>query len=294
MIVVTLSECPSALRGDLSKWLQEISVGVYVGNVNPRVRLEIWKRICSNIKSGRATMAFSSNNEQHMDFFVHNTGWDPVDFDGLKLIMRPSATRLQSEEKLLSGFSNIAKIRKGRQSSRISSKKNSILEEYVVIDIETTGLSLVENEIIEIAAILVCNKEIECKFQSLVKCESKISSSIQELTGITNELLNEDGRELASVLVEFLKFVDNYTVVSHNAEFDYSFIRRACNQFNLPVFSNKCIDTLSLSRRRIEDVRNYKLKTLIEYFGIETNTAHRSLADCLATHQLYEKLNEIE
>jgi CRISPR-associated endoribonuclease Cas2 subtype I-E len=65
----------SRLRGDLSKWLQEINTGVYVGNVNSRVRDAIWNRVCENLKTGRATMVFSTNNEQKMDFRVHNTLW---------------------------------------------------------------------------------------------------------------------------------------------------------------------------------------------------------------------------
>ena len=58
MVVVTLTDCPPKLRGDLTKWLLEINTGVYVGKINARVREELWKRICDNIKSGRATMSF--------------------------------------------------------------------------------------------------------------------------------------------------------------------------------------------------------------------------------------------
>lgn len=58
MIVVVLEKCPLALRGDLTKWLQEISLGVYVGRVSARVRDELWNRICKECKTGRATMVF--------------------------------------------------------------------------------------------------------------------------------------------------------------------------------------------------------------------------------------------
>lgn len=91
MIVVSLTDCPPKVRGDLSKWLLEINTGVYVGNVNARVREELWKRICENIKDGQATMVYSTNGEQKLDFLVHNTSWVPVDFDGIKLIRKPSA-----------------------------------------------------------------------------------------------------------------------------------------------------------------------------------------------------------
>lgn len=80
MIVVTVTDCPPRLRGDLSKWLLEINTSVYVGQLNPRVREELWKRICKHLPRGRATMVYSANNEQRMSFHVHNTTWQPADF----------------------------------------------------------------------------------------------------------------------------------------------------------------------------------------------------------------------
>ena len=90
MIVVSLTNCPPRLRGDLTKWLIELNAGVYVGNVSARVRDELWQRICEHVKDGRATMVFSAHNEQGMDFRVHNTTWIPKDFDGIKLMLRPT------------------------------------------------------------------------------------------------------------------------------------------------------------------------------------------------------------
>jgi DNA polymerase III epsilon subunit-like protein len=68
----------------------------------------------------------------------------------------------------------------------------------------------------------------------------------------------------------------------------------ACQNLNLPLLSNRSIDTLSLARRLLDDVRDFKLQTLVEYFNIETDTKHRSLADCISTHMVYEKLIEIQ
>ena len=73
MTIIVLTDCPPRLRGDLTKWLMEINTGVYVGNLNPRVRDALWERVCDHVKSGRATMVYRANNEQHMQFRVHNT-----------------------------------------------------------------------------------------------------------------------------------------------------------------------------------------------------------------------------
>ena len=93
MIVICVSDAPPSLRGDLSKWLIEINVGVYVGRVSARVREELWKRVVKSVKAGRATMVYRAQNEQGMEFRVHNSEWQPIDFDGLKLMLHPSQRR---------------------------------------------------------------------------------------------------------------------------------------------------------------------------------------------------------
>lgn len=293
MIVITLTACPPALHGDLTKWLQEINTGVYVGQVSARVRDELWNRVKKNAKNGRATMVFSAQNEQRLDFRVHNTIWEPIDFDGLKLVLRPSPARVQKLSELRLGFSNASRMRKAKQMARRRSVK-ARPQTYLVLDIETTGLSVVEDEIIEIGAIVVNGGIIEKEFQSLVKISKKIPPSIESLTGITNQLIDKNGRELSEVLPEFLEFASDLLVVSHNVEFDYGFLRAACKRFDLLLFSNQCIDTLVLARRLVDDVKNYKLTTLLDYFEIEVKGSHRSIEDCLTTKQLYEKLIEFE
>ena len=97
MVVVTLTDCPPKLRGDLTKWLMEINTGVYVGKVSARIREMLWTRICEHLSQGRATMVYSTNNEQGMEFCVHNSSWKPVDFDGLQLVMRPEQARRETK-----------------------------------------------------------------------------------------------------------------------------------------------------------------------------------------------------
>ena len=293
MIVITLTDCPPALRGDLTKWLQEISTGVYVGQVSARVRDEIWKRVRESAKSGRATMVFSTNNEQRMDFRVHNTGWQPIDFDGLKLMLRPSPSRVKELDELKTGFSKAARMHKARHRSSPKNGSKPLPERYIVVDVETTGLSAVEHEIIEIGSMIVNGRKIEAKFHALVKAKVSIPPAIEALTGISDEILGREGRELTEVLPEFLLFAGDLPLVSHNANFDYGFLRSACEHCDLPLFSNQCVDTLAIARRLVDDVKNYKLATLMEHFGIKANGIHRSSEDCLSTKQLYEKLIEL-
>lgn len=292
MIVITLTDCPPALRGDLTKWLQEINTGVYVGKVSARVREHIWKRVKENAKSGKATMVFTAHNEQGMDFRVHNTNWDPIDFDGIKLMLRPSPARARKFNEMRMGFSNAARMRKAKQMSRIKHNKQ-LPEKYIALDVETTGLSSERHKIIEIGAIKVNENQIEASFHMFVKPKKKIPQDIANLTGLSDEILQREGKELSDILPELLLFVGDLPIVSHNVDFDYGFLRVACENCGLPLFSNHCIDTLALARRLVENVQNYKLETLLNYFGIEVGLKHRSMEDCYYTKQLYEKLIEI-
>ena len=118
MIVVTLSNCPHALRGDLTKWLLEITPGTYVGQVSSRIRDNLWNRICEQIKNGKATMVYSTRNEQHLDFRVHGSDWEPIDFDGIKLVLRPSPARIKKLGKMRLGYSKASKYRKAKKMGR--------------------------------------------------------------------------------------------------------------------------------------------------------------------------------
>lgn len=89
MIVLVLTACPPGLRGFLTRWLMEISAGVFVGKVNARVREKLWERVVEMIGSGRAILVRSIRSEQGLEVRVHGHHWEPIDIDGLTLMVRP-------------------------------------------------------------------------------------------------------------------------------------------------------------------------------------------------------------
>ena len=113
MIVVVLSACPVGLRGDLTRWLLEISAGVFVGKVSARVREHLWNRITVTCSDGRALMVYSADNEYRLDFKVHNYPWEPVDFEGVKLMVRPSTPK--EKLGLRKGWSKASRYRRASQ-----------------------------------------------------------------------------------------------------------------------------------------------------------------------------------
>lgn len=118
MVVVVLAVVPERLRGHLTRWLLEISPGVYVGKVSARVRDLLWEQILENCKNGRAIMAYSTNNEQGLAFRTHGQEWQPVDYEGLTLIMRPNTTHTQKNnaqhagQSHRTGWSKASKLRR--------------------------------------------------------------------------------------------------------------------------------------------------------------------------------------
>lgn len=288
MVVIVLEKCPLALRGDLTKWLQEISLGVYVGRVSARVRDELWKRVCAECKSGRATMVYSARNEQHLCFRVHNTTWEPIDFDGVKLMMHPSPARTKALGKKRVGWSNASARSKARR--RGGSALLSEPDEYVVLDVETTGLDLERDEIIEIAAIRVAQGEEQSRFHVLVRPSGHLPKKIVELTGITDDLLEAQGIDAETAMGSFVSYVGDCVVVAHNAAFDCGFVQAMCEECDLDDFDNECVDTVALAKKKMPGAPNYRLRTLLELLDLDNRRPHRAESDCEATLALYRKL----
>lgn len=295
MLVLCLSNCPPALRGDLTRWLQEIDVGVYAGHVSARIREELWARVVSNAKSGRATMVFSARNEQHMEFRVHNTEWTPIDFDGLQLMLRPHAKQAHASDLPgnTKGYAKAAAVRNAKKYSRREKKPDYRLDSYIVMDMETTGLSVLNDRIIEVGAVKVSDGEITDRFAKFVRYDGTIPQKVQELTGISDEMLVENGEEEKEVLRDLLAFFADLPIVMHNAAFDFNFLRQACRRCGLRVPTNSVTDTLALAKRSIDYIDNFSLSTIAAYFDIEPTGVHRSLDDCITTKHVYEKLIEL-
>ena len=180
---------------------------------------------------------------------------------------------------------NKKREKKGRHSC-------SIIQDYTVIDLETTGLMADNCEIIEVAALRVRNGEAVCFFESLVKPKNPINAFIEALTGITNEMV-ENAPSAEEVIPKYLKFIGNDIVVGHNiASFDTCLIYDySMNILNKP-FVNNMVDTLHFSRRCKIETENYRLQTIAEYLEIPY-IPHRALNDCVANYRCYEKLKPL-
>jgi len=172
-------------------------------------------------------------------------------------------------------------------------KGNSLVEDiddYTVLDIETTSLDSYRGEILEISAIKVRNKKEVDYFSELIKTNNEIGYFTTRLTGITNEMVEQDGKDLIYVLQEFQKFLGNDIIIGHNVNFDIDFIYDSMENNLNEYLSNNYIDTLRLSRKVLPQLKHHKLDNLIDYFELEKRDEHRALNDCILTNQVYINL----
>lgn len=175
-------------------------------------------------------------------------------------------------------------------------KGNSLLDlkdDYVLVDIETTGFSPKFNDIIEIGAIKVQSNKIIDRFQSLISIPYDLDPFITNLTGITNEMLKNEGHDIKSVLSDFANFIGNDVLIAHNANFDINFLYDKCLIYNDYYLRNDFIDTMRLSKRLCPNLPNHKLATLAQYFNVDYSNAHRGLNDVLITFDVYNKLKHL-
>lgn len=161
--------------------------------------------------------------------------------------------------------------------------EDPLYNEYVVLDLETTGLHREYDKIIEIGALKITNGEVYEQFHSFINPGLKIPARITEINGITDAMV-KDAPSKEEVLPIFLKFISDLPLVAHNASFDIGFIEAQ----GKVVLKNKIVDTLTLCRRYYKDYANHRLSTVCQNLCINAGTYHRALNDCWATAQVYE------
>lgn len=179
----------------------------------------------------------------------------------------------------------LKKIREFKGNSLIALDKD-----YVVFDIETTGLDPKYDEIIEISGVKVKDDKIIDSFSYLVKPTNPISPFITELTGISNEMV-ASSPSIDEVLPKFMDFIEDDILIGHNVNFDINFVYDTLESINYPKkLSNNFIDTMRLGRYLLKNLTHHRLMDLAKVYNISYEGAHRSLTDSKITYEVYLKL----
>ncbi len=162
--------------------------------------------------------------------------------------------------------------------------------EFVIFDIETTGLSSLHDKITEIGAVLMQDGEVKSRFSTFVDPQRHIPENITALTNITDEMVSGAPKDYEAVK-SFLDWAGNRLLIAHNANFDTSFIRRVADE-NGFEFSNPYLDTVALSRFINPELSNHRLETLAEYFTLGDFGHHRADADAEMLGLIFSRMCE--
>ena len=166
------------------------------------------------------------------------------------------------------------------------------MDDYTVVDIETTGLDRRYHKILEISALKVRDRKVVDEFSEIINPHEPIPSFIRNLTGITNEMAR-DGMELKDVLRKFKEFLKDDVIVGHNVNFDVNFLYDNFKIVLKEELTNNFVDTLRISRKLLPELKTHRLDDLTDYFVIEMRDKHRALNDCVLTNKVYLHLCEI-
>lgn len=220
-------------------------------------------------------------------FFPRNIAKCTVDYSSINV----KSDFLKEEEEYLRVFPQ--SIETGIQSSLLAVEPNPVLlnNEYVVFDVETTGLEPTKDEIIELSAVKIIKGEICESFSVLINPEYDLPPKIVEITGITDEML-KGCYTIGEVIGDFYKFTRGAVLVAHNAPFDMGFLTIAGRK-NKYDFDNDYLDTLAMARQSLK-LRHNDLTSVCNHLKITFTGAHRALNDALATAKVFIELMNMQ
>ena len=163
-----------------------------------------------------------------------------------------------------------------------------MISDYIAIDLETTGIRLSKDKIIEVGLLKVKDSHIIDTFSCVINPDMQVDDKILELTKISeNEL--ENAKRIYEVINHIVDFCEDYVLLGHNTIFDYSFVKKEANRAGLE-FEKRGIDTYKLCKKVLPENVRKNLTEACGYFGIERKNSHRAFSDAYYTHVLFQEI----
>ena len=262
--VITLKNAPKSLRGDLTKWMQEIATGVYVGNFNSKVRDKLWDRVVESVSGGEATMSYAYRNEIGYSFCTINANKEVVDIDGIPLILRPNdSTTLCDETKF--GFSNAAMSRKAKKfSSKLNAENlKQYTSNYIVAFIGTDLYEDAENEIRVYLLKYLYGKEYIFNM-TLFKVDGKYMVDKLEYGGFE---YNE--KSFSDVIYILNEFVQEMPIVVYDSIDKVEIIASVLKEKGYNLYRNKVYELIKFVKKENKYFNDYSLENVLNEYGIE-------------------------
>ena len=163
-----------------------------------------------------------------------------------------------------------------------------IISDYIAIDLETTGIRLSKDKIIEVGLLKVKDSHIIDTFSCVINPDIQVDDKILKLTKISEKELR-NAKRIHEVINHIVDFCEDYVLLGHNTIFDYSFVKREANRAGLE-FEKRGIDTYKLCKKILPENVRKNLTDACGYFGIERKNSHRAFSDAFYTHVLFQEI----
>ena len=173
----------------------------------------------------------------------------------------------------------------------VNAKDQTLMDDYVVFDLETTGFSPVHDEIIEIGAVKVQSEKVTDHYSVFVNPGRPVPPHITELTSIDDSMV-ADAPGIETILPEFLEFCEGCSLVAHNADFDVSFIEEKAEKLGYSC-DFTVLDTVQMARLLLTDLNRFKLNTVCKHLGIKQEHHHRAVDDARVTAEVFLRFVEM-
>lgn len=160
---------------------------------------------------------------------------------------------------------------------------------FVALDVETTGTNSLKDKITEIGALKIHGGAITDIFETLINPGRYIPYDITNLTGITNEMVN-NSPDIEQVTPSFLEFICDSVLIAHNAPFDIRFINAEMQAMGRDKLNNEVLCTYKLSRRFFPGMKTYSLKSMTKVLELINEKPHRAGSDAAACAQIFLNL----
>lgn len=257
--VITLKNVPKSLRGDLTKWMQEIATGVYVGNFNTKVREKLWNRVVENVDGGEATMSFAYRNEIGYNYCTINAEREVVDLDGIPLILLPNKeSTLDSKSKY--GYSNASKFRKAKKYSDSSAKTNI---EFDVVDSKYVMLAInINKDLITIGIQKILNGKDIKMFIDILNIGDKIGNiKITE----NNRVESIDVKELMN---RFKEFIGCMHIVTYDNMKEFERVGVLLDKNGYSLRDYRIYDLLKFVKKDMRGLDDYSIINILKKYDI--------------------------
>jgi DNA polymerase III epsilon subunit family exonuclease len=177
----------------------------------------------------------------------------------------------------------------GVWTTRVQVDQVEFPAEFVVLDVETTGLKPTQQRVIEVALVRVSPHGAPIRWSSLVNPGRPIPAYISQKIGIRDAMV-ADAPEFRSIAPTIVEIIEELPVVGHNVGFDLSFINMELMRCGLPRLVNTPVDTLTLTSRLVPEARRLNLADVAKAMGIDARQAHRAMSDAETTLEVFRLL----